>query len=318
LDLTSHAKSSDAKAAHHAACNQIRLDNRTAERAWDKEKKEVIQGVEKQNQELLKEHSIRCAYIRAEYQKTKEENDRYMSNKRRLEAKVEQAQRSHDAKAESNAKRNLRRLERERENELKKKDTDARAAKRAEKIKEAGMAVAQENSRLRKSEKAADEDKKKAYLDKLEKTAAAITVEFGDPFEGLDSAQRKQRVLEAYFYEEKFYIRTKDGFLALGSSLFEEMLEIHAGYKTANPKGVYGVSPAKRARNSIQTTRLIHGVGHYTWLPAGRLPVWISGENRIIINSASQQLGSIVSPLGLNTASKDRVKCSHPEEVWRS
>jgi hypothetical protein len=291
--LSTHPKPGDAKAAHNAACAQIRQENRTAEKLWEKARSEAAHRVEKGNQELLRAHSVMSAQVKAEYQKVKDEYDRYLSGKRRLEAKMEQARRDQNRKAEQDAKRNLRRLEREREKVRQKADTATRAAQRAEKSKEAGIAVAREKHRLREEEKEADEAKKKAYLERLEREAAAITEEFGDPFEGLTDEERKKRVLDAYYLDERFYVQGNDGFIVLNSTRFEEMLEIHAGYCTTNPRNVTGMPPAKRARNAIQTTRVIHGIGYYTWLRFGRLPKWISGECRIVINIANQRLGAI-------------------------
>lgn len=295
LDLGTHPKSGDAKAAHNAACAQVRQENRTAEKLWEKARNEAAHRVEKGNQERLRAHSILCAQVKAEYQRVKDEYDRYQSGKRRLEAKIEQARRDQNRKAEQSAQRNLRRLERDREKVRQKADTATRAAQRAERMREAGIAVAREKHRLREEEREADEAKKKAYLEKLGRQAAAITEEFGNPFEGLTDEERKQRILDAYFLDEKFYVRGKDGFIVLNASRFEEMLEIHAGYCTTNPRNVTGMPPAKRARNSIQTTRVVQGIGYYTWLPFGRLPKWISGESRIVINIASQRLGAIAA-----------------------
>ena len=115
LDLSTHPKPGDAKAAHNAACAQIRQENRTAEKLWEKARSEAAHRVEKGNQELLRAHSVMSAQVKAEYQKVKDEYDRYLSGKRRLEAKMEQARRDQNRKAEQDAKRNLRRLERERD-----------------------------------------------------------------------------------------------------------------------------------------------------------------------------------------------------------
>ena len=90
-----------------------------------------------------------------------------------------------------------------------------------------------------------------------------------------------------------FYIPAGSGLKELNAARFEEMLEIHAGKSTTNPPGVRGLSPAKIARNAIETTRIVDGVGHFAWVPAGVLPAHISGETRTVLNISKHTLGRI-------------------------
>ena len=272
----------------------LATENAAAMQAWRKSCAEIRHRTDAENRELLRAHSVACAEANAEYQRAKSEYDRYQSAKMRLEARIEQAKRDANAKAQRKAMQNLQRLERERKKAEEESRRAGREKERARRAQENRIAGIREQQRLRSEAKQVEEDKRKAWIEKIAAENRATTQEFGDPFAGLSPEQRKQRVLNAYFFADTFYIEAAEGFMELNATKFEEMLEIHAGKATTNPPGVRGLTAAKIARNSIETTRKIKGgVGHFAWVPPGVLPTHISGENRTVLNLSTHRFGRV-------------------------
>ena len=283
----------EAKARHAADRDIVLRQNASAEKAWKKACEETRHGVDVENRALLRAHNVACAEANAEYQRAKSEYDRYQSGKLRLEARIEQAKRDANAKAVRRAARDLAKLEKQRSEACKDAARATREKERARRAQEVRIAGIREQHQLRQEARQVQEDKRKAWIEKIAAENRALTQECGDPFQGLSADKRRERVLNAYYFKDHFFVEAKIGFLRVNASRFEELLEIHAGKSTTNPQGVRGLPPAKIARNSIETTRHVNAVGHFAWLPAGVLPTYISGESRTVLNLSTHRMGRI-------------------------
>ena len=293
LDLGTHEKSSDAKAAWAAACAKVRQQNTKVSKAWEKAAAEVRKNTDIENTQLRHAWSADCARVKAAYQLEKDAYDRFISAKMKLEGKIAQAAKSCKRRDEARARKALEKLEKDRQAEVRTRAAADRAKAKREADKEAALDVLKVREQNRRDAEAAKEEKSRRQMERIAAQQAEIRQDFGDPFAGLTGDQIRERVLGAVCNEGTFYVRQSGpGFMTLDKSLFEELLEVHCGLVTTNPKGVAGMSPAKRARHAIQTSRVITGTGYFTWMPPGMLPPHIAGTNRIL-NLATHAWGPV-------------------------